>query len=618
MLHRILTAALLLSATATLSAQSSLSFETYDDTSSSANSGSSSGYMAAGDFNNDGKPDLIECCNSSMQMLFRAGNGDGTFQAPVVAWSTPVGLSSLAAVDVNGDGKLDLVGIATPNPPSGKGGGGSYYLMVWLGNGNGTFQNPRKYTTTNFPLHSFTGNFFGDGRTDVAVLDDQGYFELFRNEGNGTFAFDTSVNTGGYPAQGIAGDFNGNGVTDLALLHQTSATNGAAPWDLLILWNDGKGDFTQQNLGGNYSSPGIAVGRLNGAAATDILVSYSCTPAAGDKYCVGFDGYYGQGNNTVYKRSLVQDSSGVNYGTLGQLAGVDVNGDGYGDIEAIGALQCNATTGACPITSPFGLFVWEGNADGSFRQTPREFIASQGYTLGSAVMADFNRDGMMDFAQAIFTGGGGTEVYINSTTRSGCGKYTISPTVTVCEPVDGTYSTSPVRVDANSYDTTPVTDMQEYADNSLEYTEPVSSFNETFPVNEGSQSFVTKAWDKSGHSFVADRTVTVYSGTPGPVCSADENSASICLPSGDTSSSPVSILANGNTGNSLPTAAQLYIDGKQTVDNKTPCNSDDDCYGAVTFVRATEALSPGTHDLVFKIWDMTGKVYEAQKTVTVN
>jgi hypothetical protein len=615
MLHRIFAAAVLLGTAVTLSAQSNVSFETYNDSNQTATAG-----MVTGDFNNDGKPDLVQCCNSSTQMVFRAGNGDGTFAAPVVAFGTPVSLQSPVAVDVNGDGKLDIVAVAALNPPAPPG-SGTYYLMVFLGNGDGTFQAPKTYSTTQPPNTLVVGNIFGDGHADVAVADGSCVIDLFKNDGSGDFTYVNSVNTGGGEYGNIAmvgGDFTGNGYLDLAVMQLAGSGNGvnfANPQQLYALWNNGEGTYYQQELGDSYNFPSIAVSRLNGDAQMDILVSYSCAAAGDDNYCFGVDAYYGQGNNTAYKRTIVTDTSGVNPGDVAQLAGVDVNGDGYGDIVVAGGLQCDEDGTCNPGTS--GLFVWLGNADGSFQQTPQEFLTSNAQWNGQVAMADFNRDGLMDFVQGVPGAGGQTEVYINSTTRPGCGTYTISPSITVCEPVDNTYSPSPVRVDANAYDTTPMTAMQEYIDGTLEYNKPVTSFDTTFPVSDGTHLFVTKGWDTSGRSFVANRTVTAYSGTPGAVCSAAPNSASLCVPAGDTSSSPVLILGNGDTGSSVPTAAQLYIDGTLAVDNKAD-GSDGEYWNAFSSVQASEALSSGSHDLVFKIWDAAGNVYEAQKTITVN
>jgi FG-GAP-like repeat len=616
MLHRILTVLLLAGIAATLSAQSSVSFEEYAESNAYSFTQSGNPYsgayevLAVGDFNNDGKPDLIQCCASGFGLAFSAGNGDDTFQTPVPAATVPAnsqGSAFMVAADFNGDGKLDLAGItyfSGNTPPE---------LSVWYGNGDGTFQAPVTYALSQPSPDSLAiGSFFGDGHPDIAVAELNGVIDLFRNEGS-AFVFDKSFNLGTGSGSQVnslaAGDVNGTAVSQIAA---TAQGGSASTGEAFVLWNDGKGDFTQQDLG-SYVTPDVSISRLNGDGMMDILVSYTCNPqptgveaghAPPYNACAGFDVYYGQGNNTLFKQTVVTDpgvySPGGGYG--GQtLLGIDVNGDGYGDIVAATTASSNAQ---------FGIYVWLGNADGSFQQTPEEFIYSSGGT-GSIIPADFNRDGMMDFADS-------SEFFFNSTPRAACGTYLISPSVTACQPVDNTYSPSPVTVDAHSFDTTPVTAMQEYVDGALKYSEPVTSFDTTFPVSDGTHQFVTKGWDASGRSFVADRTVTAYTGTPGPVCPATTDSANICLPSGTSSSSPVQILANGNTGTVVPTSAQLYINGSLVENEVGYCYPDGYCEGGSSYINTIQDLSAGTYDLVFKLWDANGDVYTASKTITVN
>lgn len=604
MLHRLMAAVFLIGTTATLMAQSNVSFELYGDTYQTPDPNG----IVSGDFNNDGKPDLVQCCNST-GLIFRAGNGDGSFQSAVTAASAPDGAAEMVAADVNGDGKMDIVGLPAygnyPGAPNGTG------VAIWLGNGDGTFQAPQVYATTNSTNDVQVGNFFGDGHPDIAVGETGGVIDLFRNEGNGTFVFDKSINLGtGSESQMTlaAGDLNGNGISDLAVAAEYGSAGTGA---LYVLWNDGKGNFTPQELDSSYNQPEVSMSRLNGDGQMDILVGYTCdtTQSGSDKGpeydpCAGFDAYYGQGGNTLYKRTLVTDASVYNFG---KPVGVDVNGDGYGDIVSEGSTSCYCQ---------FGLFVWTGNANGSFQQTAQEFINNTGGN-GAMTTGDFARNGMMDFAMNS-PNDDVLQLFNNSTSRPACGTYTISPSVTACQPVDNTYSPSPVTVQAMSYDTTKVTAMQEYIDNQLEYSEPVTSFTRTFSEPVGSHFFVTKGWDASGRSFVADRSVNVYDGTPGPTCPATTDTANICLPSGASSSSPVLILANGNTGTAVPTAAQLYIDGTLVVNNEGYCESNGNCSGGTSYVETSQNLSAGTHQLVFKLWGAGGGVLTATKTVTVN
>jgi hypothetical protein len=604
MLYRILVVLFLAGTTATIYAQSNVSMELYADT-------YAIGYNAvvSGDFNNDGKPDLVQCCNST-GLVFRAGNGDGTFQAPVTAVAASKGAVQLIATDVNGDGNLDLVGLPAFGSNSGSG-PATNGVEVWLGNGNGTFQPGQIYSTTFAPNAVAVGNFFGNGLPDIAVGETGGNIDLFRNEGNGYFVFDKALNlsvgSGFTFASLSAGDLNGNGISDLAAAFSGGTTN-ADP--VYVLWNDGKGDFKPVQLG-NYTEPTLSIASLNGDGMQDILVGYVCNPTQsgsirGPEYnaCAGFDGYYGQGNNKLYKRTLVTDPGVYN---VGRPFGVDINGDGYGDIVTAGGTKCWCS---------FGLFTYLGKANGSFQQTPQSFIFNTG-GVGPMTYGDFTRNGMVDFAMSENTGTP-AEFFLNATPRAACGKYTISPTVTACQPVNDTYSPVAVRVSATTYDATPVTALQEYVDSKLVYSEPVTSFDKIFPESPGEHFFLTKAWDASGRSFRADRTVTVYKGSPGPTCAVTTDSARICLPSGTASNSPVLILANGDTGTAVPTAAQLYIDGKLVVDNVGYCYSNGNCAGGTSYVETTQNLTAGSHNLLFKLWDADGDVYTARKTVTVN
>ena len=572
---------------ALLSAQATPSFELNRDTYTVLNDFT----LVQGDFNKDGKPDLV-LGGSTLQL--RLGNGDGTFQAPITISSGNDTIQDMAAADVNQDGNLDLVvtGISSDN------------VTVYFGNGDGTFQSPIEFATQSSPGSVAVGNYFNDGYLDIAAGDGQGKVELLRNYGGKNLVVANTLQVGTGSAPGIsrlrAGDINDNGITDLAVL-----TGDAA----YVLWNDGSGNFQIDLLTSCQVPNDLGVGDLNQDGMADIIVSYTCNPVQnnnpdkGPEYnnCAGFDVFYGQGQNKTFERTVV-NYNGAMPGS--QPIAADVNGDGIGDIVADSNPE--GYGGA-------GLYVWLGHPDGSFDQAPKVWAATSDNSSG-LVAGDWNRDGMMDFAMPL-PGSADTQIYINGGQRGPCATSQINPTVTVCQPVDNTYSNSPVTFQANAYDTTPVTAMQEYVDNNLVYSQNVSSFTTTFAESLGTHFFVTKAWDANGLSFRSDRHITVYSGTPGAACPAAAGTASLCLPSGATSSSPVHILGNGYPA-WIPTAAQLYINGNLVVNNQG-CDSNGSCPGGTSYVDTWQTLSAGTYDLVFKLWDADGNVYQAEKSVTV-
>src|SRR5262245_7367507 len=97
---------------------------------------SDSFHAQTGDFNGDAVLDVVTAdWDTTVRVLL--SNGDGTFQSAVT--SAP-GVVFSAVGDFNADGKDDLVG-ASYEPPL-NGGFGETYIRVMLSNGDGTFSSP--------------------------------------------------------------------------------------------------------------------------------------------------------------------------------------------------------------------------------------------------------------------------------------------------------------------------------------------------------------------------------------------------------------------------------------------------------------------------------------------
>jgi hypothetical protein len=219
--------------------------------------------LATGDFNGDGKLDVIAVEGNRLAVFL--GNGDGTLGAPI-SYTFPGsgGGEYIVAGDFNGDGKLDLVAEDTL---------GDIYLF--LGKGNGKFQTPaipvstgQHWTCggTNEPV-VLPSDFNGDGKLDLLTCT-HNELAVFLGNGDGTFQQSNySISSGENFLVPVIGDFNSDGKVDL-LVSEVVGSN------VLVLWGNGDGTFQVPEVANIYGlgELGMEAGDLNSDGLEDIIV----------------------------------------------------------------------------------------------------------------------------------------------------------------------------------------------------------------------------------------------------------------------------------------------------------------------------------------------------------
>ncbi len=196
---------------------------------SSPNANPSAGFLAAGDFNGDGIPDVVTSVfgGSYQPLTLLIGRGDGTFDTGGIVLpklpTMPL-VNGLATADLNNDGALDIA-ISTQTG-----------VDVFLGHGDGTFETPVIYPAVFVPAAPFgagitIADVTADGKPDIIVTyfgDIGGAFEQFPGNGDGTFQTAALYITQVIPASLAVADLNRDGRLDIVIGAQQGSTQALA------------------------------------------------------------------------------------------------------------------------------------------------------------------------------------------------------------------------------------------------------------------------------------------------------------------------------------------------------------------------------------------------------
>jgi hypothetical protein len=226
-------------------------------------------FFVVADVNEDSKPDLVVLHNGSDDVGILYGNGDGTFQSPVVVpvWGTGTNqnFKGFAVADFNGDGRTDFA-ILTASQD-----GSSGTIDILYQAADHTFSRVRVASVSDQPWTTVSADLNHDGRQDLVVGNNYGA-TVFLQNASGSFYKKGSYGSGFADSITIT-DFNNDGIPDLLLSYYFNHSVGC-------LRGVGDGSFIEQTTCATGVIPLlVAAGDFNSDSRGDFVVQLANTNA---------------------------------------------------------------------------------------------------------------------------------------------------------------------------------------------------------------------------------------------------------------------------------------------------------------------------------------------------
>lgn len=353
--------------------------------------GASLGNPVAADFNNDGKTDYaVVRSDGTIEVLLNPGSYSNLSSVQPLAPNTfavgkNVSVAQVLVADMNGDGNADLVGLDAANSQ----------ILVWLGNGDGTFAADADYPVAPVSGASWTNggaiaiaDFNGDGKPDVATIETSAYnytnstttiTELtYLNQGNGVLAPGKEVDASVYddfpPEFGAADVITSNGqtATGLAFLMTDNGQSGTGAGGTYLY-------TIASNPDGSFAAPVRPPAPILSSEGYPEIVATNLVASVAGRQII----------KSAHTRAHASSSSNLIGTGLPTTDLVIVAGDGAVYDVPYTAGQGNPTTAMVLVGAPSNISGFANEfpaAPGAVPLTPN----------GGLVVADFDGDGYLD------------------------------------------------------------------------------------------------------------------------------------------------------------------------------------------------------------------------------
>jgi len=332
-------------------------------------------FLAAGDLNSDGLPDVVTGNRSGRVSVLLNTGGGSLNPHPLSPFPGEDSISYITLGDFDKDSNIDAITANSSND-----------LSLFFGNGSGSFLlSPTSPlildTDANSPrISDLTGN----GKPDLLFLRES-QDELVFSEGlsDGQFAQIRSFATGDRPSTLAIGDLNDDGNIDAVIGLNEFIEEGLADenGDISILLGDGAGTFTpvdQSALPEDFGTFDLALTEFDGNAPPDLAIR----SGAGIRLFSGL----GDGTFSVFGLIQITDQSSTS-----EVLSIDINQDGFQDI----------VTGFQETSNgPEDLAVYLGSSSGDFTEAASSPVSVANLPVEELTTADFNQDGLPDLATA--------------------------------------------------------------------------------------------------------------------------------------------------------------------------------------------------------------------------